>query len=140
MVCWKYILNSHRPAQNQLHALKHSAVAMKEAIKILERLVIVFDKELVRIKRLIEDHVNSNSEVKQRIENICSVKGLGLLSVATVIAETNGFELFENIPQVIGYAGYDVEEDQSGNRNGKTKISKKVTATSDGSCICLHSI
>jgi transposase len=110
---------------NQLHALKHSAVAMKDAIKVLERLVAVFDKELLRIKKLIEDHVNSNPEVKQRIGNICAVKGLALLSVATVIAETNGFELFENIPQVISYAGYDVVEDQSGKRTGKTKISKK---------------
>jgi transposase len=110
---------------NQLHALKHSAVAMKDAIKVLERLVAVFDKELLRIKKLIEDHVSSNPEVKQRIENICAVKGLALLSVATVIAEANGFELFENIPQVISYAGYDVVEDQSGKRAGKTKISKK---------------
>jgi len=110
---------------NQLHALKHSAVQIKDAIKILEQLISVFDKELAKIKKLIEDHVNSNAEVKQRIENICSIKGLGLLSVATVIAETNGFELFENIPQVINYAGYDVIEDQSGKRVGKTKISKK---------------
>lgn len=110
---------------NQLHALKHSAVQMKDALKILERLVAVFDKELERIKKLIEAQVNSNAEVKQRIENICAVKGLGLLSVATVVAETNGFELFENIPQLVSYSGYDVVEDQSGKRSGKTKISKK---------------
>jgi transposase len=110
---------------NQLHALKHSAVQMKDAIKILEHLVSVFDKELDKIKQLIEDHVSNNSEVKQRIENICSIKGLAILSVATVVAETNGFELFENIPQVISYTGYDVIEDQSGKRVGKTKISKK---------------
>lgn len=110
---------------NQLHALRHSAVQVKEVIAILENLVCVFDKELTKIKRLIEQHVDSNAEVKKRIENICSVKGLALLSVATVVAETNGFELFGNIPQLISYAGYDVVQDQSGKRKGKTKISKK---------------
>jgi hypothetical protein len=42
-----------------------------------------------------------------------------------VIAETNGFALFNNIGQLIKYAGYDVVEHQSGIRKGKTKISKK---------------
>lgn len=110
---------------NQLHALKHSAVPMKDAIKILEHLVAVFDKELAKIKKLVTDHVNSNGEVKERIENICSIKGAATLCVATVVGETNGFESFENIPQLINYAGYDVVEDQSGKRIGKTKISKK---------------
>jgi Transposase and inactivated derivatives len=110
---------------NQLHALKHSAVEMKEAIKILEHLLSVLDKELSKIKHLIEEHVNRSEQVKRRIEKVCSIKGLALLSVATVVAETNGFELFENIPQLISYAGYDVVEDQSGKRKGKTKISKK---------------
>ena len=98
---------------------------MKEAIKILEHLVAVLNKELDKTKRLIEQHIHGNPEVKQRIENICLIKGLALLSVATVVAETNGFELFENIPQLISFAGYDVVEDQSGKRVGKTKISKK---------------
>src|SRR5215210_7293944 len=36
--------------------------------------------------------------------------------------------LFENIPQVVSFAGYDVVEDQSGKRVGTTKISKKGNA------------
>src|SRR5690606_8816615 len=39
--------------------------------------------------------------------------------------ETNGFYLFKNAPQLVSYAGYDVIENQSGTRKGKTKISKK---------------
>ena len=45
--------------------------------------------------------------------------------MATILAETNGFSLFKNIPQLVSYAGYDVVENQSGNRAGKTRISKK---------------
>lgn len=113
---------------NQLHALKHSAVQMKEAIKVLERLVKVFDKELDSTKRLIDKHIASNVEVKERMDKVSGIKGVGTLSAATVVAEMNGFDLIENIPQLVSVNGYDVVEDQSGKRAGKTKISKKGNA------------
>ena len=53
------------------------------------------------------------------------MRQLGLLTFATVAAETGGFELFENQKQLVSYAGYDVIENQSGNHVGKTRISKK---------------
>jgi transposase len=110
---------------NQLHALRHSAVQMEDAIKILQNLLALFDKELDSIKQLIETHINSNPEIKKRVEKVCSLKGVALLTVATVAAETNGFSLIKNISQLVSYAGYDVVENQSGKRAGKTKISKK---------------
>lgn len=119
------IQNKKSDTTNQLHALKHAAVEMKDAINIMESLLDVFEKELSAIKKLIEEHINSNVEVKQRIKKVCSVKGVGLLTAATVSAETNGFQLIKNIPQLVSYAGYDVVEDQSGKRVGKTRISKK---------------
>lgn len=63
--------------------------------------------------------------LKNKIDQLCKIKGLGLLSVATIVAETNGFEGFENLRQLVSFAGYDVVENQSGLRSGKTKISKK---------------
>ena len=41
------------------------------------------------------------------------------------MAETNGFTGFDNQRQLVSYAGYDVVENQSGKRVGKTRISKK---------------
>lgn len=113
---------------NQLHALKHNAVQIKEAIDALERMVKFFDKELDSIQKLIEAHITSNAEVKERMDKVCDIKGVGTLSAATVVAEMNGFDLIENIPQLISLNGYDVVEDQSGKRVGKTKISKKGNA------------
>ena len=63
--------------------------------------------------------------LKQKVGLLCSVKGIGRLTAATIIAETNCFALFENYKQLVSYSGYDVVENQSGNRVGKTKISKK---------------
>ena len=57
---------------------------------------------------------------------ICSIPGVGRLTAATVLAETNGFELIRNKRQLTSYAGLDVKEKQSGTSiKGKPRISKK---------------
>jgi len=48
-----------------------------------------------------------------------------LLTIVTVLCETNGFTQFNNIRQVVSYAGLDIAERQSGLFKGKTRISKK---------------
>jgi transposase len=57
---------------------------------------------------------------------MCSITGIGLLTAASVIGETNGFDLIRNKRQLTSYAGLDVKEKQSGTSvKGKPRISKK---------------
>lgn len=77
------------------------------------------------VEKAIVAHLNKDSEVSKLVEGITLIKGVGALTVAIVLAETNGFALFKNIPQLISFAGYDVVENQSGNHVGKTRISKQ---------------
>jgi transposase len=110
---------------NQLHAQEHSLMAIKEVVRQQKQLISKIDQQIVDIALAIHEHVKSDPVVESKVANICQIKGLGLHTVAVIIAETNGFALFKNIPQLISYSGYDVIENQSGNRKGKTKISKK---------------
>ncbi|HUM45934.1 MAG TPA: IS110 family transposase [Chitinophagales bacterium] len=110
---------------NQLHALQHSAYASKEVTKQLKKTIDLFDKQIEQIKLAIIKHIGNDETVNRKVKNICKIKGIDVLSVATVLAETNGFTLFKNIGQVVSYAGYDVVENQSGTHTGKTRISKK---------------
>ena len=73
----------------------------------------------------IEDHIASDPTVGQKVQGILKLKGLGLLTVATLLAETNGFLLFSKGSQLVSYCGYDVIENQSGKHKGKTRISKQ---------------
>ena len=41
------------------------------------------------------------SIIKNKVENITKVKGLSLVTVATVIAETNGFHIIRNQKQFV---------------------------------------
>jgi transposase len=110
---------------NQLHALQHSGYASKNVSKQLEKTIAVLQKQIKKSKQHIIEHINSNDEVKRKANQICQIKGVDILTVATILAETNGFELFKNIGQLVSYAGYDVIENQSGKHVGKTRISKK---------------
>ena len=110
---------------NQLHALEHSGYTSKTVSKQLRKTIALFEKQVAAFKQEIIKHVQGNEEVNRKVGHICKIKGVSVLSAATVAAETNGFELFENEAQLTSYAGYDVVENQSGNHTGKTKISKK---------------
>jgi transposase len=110
---------------NQLHALRFAMIESGTTIERLEGLVGLLSEQLKLAEKELEGLVKSDAQVHDKIKKITKVKGLGLKSVATVVAETNGFQLFENQRQLVSYAGYDVVENQSGKRAGKTKISKK---------------
>lgn len=119
------IQESKTTIANQLHALQHSAYASKEVTKQLKKTIDLFNKQIEQIKLAIIKHIGKDETVNRKVKNICKIKGIDVLSVATILAETNGFTLFKNIGQVVSYAGYDVVENQSGTHTGKTRISKK---------------
>jgi transposase len=112
-------------SENQRHSILHSRMIDKFTLKHLEKLVKFYDKQIDETKQAITKLIEKDPILKPRIEQLCKIKGLGLLSIATIVAETNGFTGFENIRQLVSFSGYDVVENQSGNRVGKTRISKK---------------
>ena len=111
--------------KNQLDALGFAMHQLESVTDQLKQTIQLFETQIKELDKAMLQHIKSNQDVAQRVTNICTMKGLGVLSVATVLAETNGFNLFKNYKQVVSYAGYDVVEAQSGSRVGKTKISKK---------------
>jgi transposase len=110
---------------NQIHADEHSIYSIKSITKQNKKLKAAIEKQLEEIEQAIHDHLYSDAEVAEKINHITAIKGLGYMTIATILAETNGFVLFKSVSQLISYAGYDVIEDQSGRHIGKTKISKK---------------
>lgn len=110
---------------NQLHANLHTVYGNKMVIKQLKKLIATIDKQLKETQQAIDEELHSTPEIAEKVAYLSSIKGVGSITIATVIAETNGFSLFRSISQLVSYAGYDVVENQSGNRVGKTRISKK---------------
>lgn len=91
----------------------------------MEKLIKLYDKQLDETKKEIAKLIEKDLNLKVKIAQLCQIKGLALLSVATIVAETNGFAGFESIRQLVSFSGYDAVENQSGQKAGKTRISKK---------------
>lgn len=109
---------------NQKHAVENQAHPNPLVLNQLQQLVDTIEGQIKELFKAINQHIASNREVSDKVKAICKIKGVGILTAAVVLAETNGFALFKNIPQLVSYAGYDVVEDQSGKHIGRTKISK----------------
>lgn len=123
---YERLQNTKTSINNQLHAIKHCYEPNKVIINSLEKLIKELDKQLNTIKKKIEVLVDKDDILHEKIEKIVSsIKGLGLLTVVSIVSETDGFSNINNQRQLTSYAGYDVVEKQSGKRIGKTKISKK---------------
>lgn len=122
------LTNSKAVAKNRLHAAKHSHDKNARVIERLQSTIEFHTGQLGEIEKDIKKTVNADKELSGRIKKVSTIKGVGIMTVVKVIAETGGFYLFQNINQLISYAGLDVVEKQSGGHNGKTWISKKGNA------------
>jgi len=119
-------LQEHKTAiSNQLHAEEHGMYQNKQVLKQLNQLIALINKQIADLAIIIEQHLASDEMVMKKAGNISKIKGIGVLTIAVILAETNGFTLFRNASQVVSYAGYDVVENESGTHKGKTRISKK---------------
>lgn len=112
--------------RNQLHAENASAKPHKKSIDRANNRLGLIGKQLKEITEELEELIRTDSETQAIVLLICSITGIGQLTAATILGETNGFELIRNKKQLASYAGLDVREKQSGTSvKGKPSISKK---------------
>jgi transposase len=113
-------------AKNHLHAEKAEAEPNEDSIARIKKQLLFFNNQEQEIKSGIAALIKKDEEVNKAITIACSIPGIGVLTAATVLAETNGFELIRSKRQLTSYAGLDVREKQSGTSvKGKPRISKK---------------
>lgn len=111
---------------NILHSKEASHEVQAFILESNKQIIEKIDEKIDGCKKEIEKLVRQHKALSEKIDKVLTIKGLGFMTVATIIAETYGFEHFRNAKQVVSYAGYDVVERQSGSSvKGKTRISKK---------------
>lgn len=91
----------------------------------LQELIALYDKQLALGLKQIKKLIAEDTHLQAKVNKLLSLPGVGLITVATILGETFGFEHFHSRKQVVSYAGYDVVEHQSGSVQGRTHISKK---------------
>jgi len=120
------LMDQRTMAKNHLHAEKAEAFPNPDSIARTNAHIRFLNKQMIEIMKEIAALVREDAQVNNSVEMICTIPGVGRLTAAIVLAETNGFDLIRNKRQLTSYAGLDVREKQSGTSvKGKPRISKK---------------
>ena len=120
------LIEARTGLKNQLHAEQSEAFPSKKSIDRMQVRIELLNSQEKEIMHEIADYIKQDKEVSENVKLICTVPGIGVLTAATILSETNEFELITNKRQLASYAGLDVQEKQSGTSvKGKPRISKK---------------
>jgi transposase len=113
-------------AKNQLHAEQAEALPNQASLKRTNQRIAFLGKQTDEITAELSDLIKTDENAQKSVRLLCTIPGIGQLTAATVLGETNGFDLIRNKKQLTSYAGLDVKEKQSGTSvKGKPRISKK---------------
>jgi len=119
------LMNLKTEAKNRIHAKNHSFKPGKDTVRRLKREIKFYENLIKEVESSIRNLLQSDQQMWKKIQNILTVNGVGVMTIAKVLAETNSFALIRNGKQLASYAGLDVVFKESGKYQGKTKISKK---------------
>ena len=113
-----------------LNNIKHSKEYAYDIQKFIlsgnKKIIAEIDKQIQVCKVKVAELISKDPELKLKVNKLSTIKGVGVLTIATILAETLGFEHVKNAKQLASYAGYDVVQRESGTSiKGKTRISKK---------------
>lgn len=112
-------------AKNQLHARSHSYRCPENIEKRLKIQIELLNEQSLEIESEIRLLVQTDSMFNERIKKIITIPGVSFMTVVCIVAETNAFSLITNSKQLVSYTGLDIQQNQSGQKQGKSKISKK---------------
>ena len=111
---------------NRRHAKVYSHAPVKSSLKRSEAALKFLNKQIKEVEKTIKDVVAKDPDIKERMDNVCTIPGVKITTAAVIVSETNGFALFKGKGQVVSYAGYDVLKEESGTSLKKLeRISKK---------------
>lgn len=111
---------------NRLQNVEASEAPMDIIIKSSKAIILQFDKQIKQSEKEIENIIRCEKWLSDKFDKLLTIKGIGFITLAIILAETQGFQLMRNVRQLTSYAGYDVVQRESGTSvKSKSRISKK---------------
>jgi len=112
--------------KNQIEAETSGAQVHKPTLKRLNQTLELLKKQKTEVLKEVKATIDADKELKEKVCKITTIPGIGLLTAATIIGETDGFSQTKNKRQLVSYAGYDVINQESGTSvKTKPRISKR---------------
>jgi transposase len=89
----------------------------------LQRVLDDLHDEIQRLKEAIRQHIQQHPRLKEQADLLASIPSVGEATVRLLLAEFR-WDRFENVRQVVAFAGLNPKKDASGKREGRTPLSK----------------
>lgn len=119
------LMEQRTALRNQLHALGHSGMEVPQARHSLQAAIEALSEQIDQLTSEVYGKLRCRKQLRESVNYLNSIPGVGRLTIAAVLGETNGFAEFSSISQLISFSGYDVVIRESGKWSGKPKISKQ---------------
>jgi len=88
------------------------------------------ERKLTDLKRQIEHFIQRHPDLQQQAELLCSIPGISLLTAARLLAEIPRWRDFDDVRQLVAFAGLNPKHRDSGRRRSSyTPISKQGSAS-----------
>lgn len=122
--------NDQQRQANRLHALQHSAYISPMVLANLEQQLNLLGQQVEQVKAHIQDHIDQHPDLKRQRDLLVSIKGIGQLTAAKMLAEFRAITEFTDVRQLVAYAGLNPRQRQSGSSvRGQSHISKTGRAS-----------
>lgn len=114
--------------QQQLNRL---AAAQVLAVRTqLQQHIAFLDQQIAQVKAQIKDHLDQHPPLKQEVELLNSIPGIGDITAWRLVAEIPQMAQFDDVRQVVAFVGLDPTWHESGRSlRGSRRISRKGRAS-----------
>lgn len=120
--CIQNLGEAHRKVQNYLEATERMSSAV---IKTYQDISASLLNEIAKLEEKIDDLLGNNPEVKQAIDNMQTIPGIGKKTAIAVMSLVPNMNIFEDARQLAAFVGLTPKEYQSGSSIKKRgRISK----------------
>jgi transposase len=109
----------------QIQEKNRLAVAREDVTESLNEHLCWLESEIKRIEKLIDDHVDSDPELREKSELLCSIPGIAERTAAVLLAYISRIRLCEKASAFAAFAGLTPRRHESGTLKGKSTLSKK---------------
>jgi transposase len=90
-----------------------------------QRLIAIFDEDIKRLKKDIDDHIDRHPDLKRDVDLMTSIPGLGRVTAAKVISRVGDIRRFTDAKKLAAYLGVTPKQRQSGSSvRGRSTISR----------------
>lgn len=107
--------------QMERNRLDVADISVQQGIK---DVIQTLEEQIKQVQKAIEDHIDNDPDLRQRHHLLTSIPGVGNTSSAQLLAMLGDLSKYSDVRQVVAHAGLNPAQRQSGNYEGKSRISR----------------